>query len=310
MGYNTTVVILSDGLNDIEKDPEFGRELVDAIRVQAITGQSESLSSGAGNVGRVISSYHSSNDALILTGHNTGKVISNFVKVPDEAWKDEDLLTLEMADQLAHAAGHDLVPKRGMRYSRANSEVINRLRAELGDMLRLCVQRGEHTLSAGGKSDVYVDCKGVTLSPKGSYLCGSILRHMTEQMEDKIGEEIVAIGGMTLGADPLVSCTVMSSYLHGKSRNGFIIRKESKGHGTGNRIEGLNGIPEGCSVVILEDVTTTGKTVLEATRQAETNGLKVKGVLTVVDREEGARNMLSGLGYSFDSIFRLSDLYR
>ena len=155
------------------------------------------------------------------------------------------------------------------------------------------VKFGEFTLSSGQKSDFYVDCRKATLHPRGAKLIGGIIL-------DKIkGIRIDAVGGLTLGADPIIGAVITLGDIPG-----FIVRKKAKEHGTKQRIEGL--LQPGWHVLIVEDVATTGGSALEAIRAAEEAGAKVVKVISVVDREEGAREALQG--YSFDPIFKKSDL--
>lgn len=155
------------------------------------------------------------------------------------------------------------------------------------------VKTGEFTLSSGKKSNFYIDCRKVTLHPAGAKLIAKIIL-------DKIkGLKVDAIGGLTLGADPITSSVVALSDIPG-----FIVRKKSKEHGTQQKIEGL--IEKGWSVVVVEDVATTGASALQAIEAVEAIGAKVVKVISVVDREEGASVALKN--YDFDPIFKKSDL--
>jgi orotate phosphoribosyltransferase len=166
------------------------------------------------------------------------------------------------------------------------------------ELLKLLKQQaafrsGDFTLSSGKKSDFYVDCRKVTLHPQGARLIAKII------LEKIAGLKVDAIGGLTLGADPITSSVVVLSDLPG-----FIVRKKAKEHGTKQRIEGI--LRPGWSVVIVEDVATTGASALEAIEAAEAAGAKVVKVISVVDREEGAKEALKN--YDFDPIFKKSDL--
>jgi orotate phosphoribosyltransferase len=170
----------------------------------------------------------------------------------------------------------------------ALKEELKKLLKETG-----AVKTGEFILSSGKKSNFYVDCRKVTLHPQGAKLIGKIIL-------DKIkGIKVDAIGGLTLGADPITSAVVTLSDIPG-----FIVRKKAKEHGTQQRIEGL--IETGWNVVIVEDVATTGASALQAIEAAETVGAKVVKVIAVVDREEGAADALKA--YDFDPIFKKSEL--
>jgi len=155
------------------------------------------------------------------------------------------------------------------------------------------VRFGEFTLSSGKKSDFYVDCRKATLHPQGAKLIGRIV------LEKIRGLKVDAVGGLTLGADPIIGAVITLGNIPG-----FIVRKQAKEHGTKQRIEGI--LQPGWDVLIVEDVATTGGSALEAIQAAEEAGAKVVKVISVVDREEGAREALKN--YSFDPIFKKSEL--
>jgi orotate phosphoribosyltransferase len=155
------------------------------------------------------------------------------------------------------------------------------------------VKFGKFVLSSGKESDLYVDCRRVTLHPLGAKLIGKIIL-------DKIRNlKVDAIGGLTLGADPITSAVVTLSDIPG-----FIVRKKEKEHGTKQKIEGL--IESGWQVVIVEDVATTGASALQAIEAVEAFGCKVVKVIAVFDREEGASAALKN--YDFDPILKKSEL--
>ncbi|MBU0501716.1 MAG: orotate phosphoribosyltransferase, partial [Candidatus Margulisbacteria bacterium] len=143
------------------------------------------------------------------------------------------------------------------------------------------------------KSDFYVDCRKVTLHPEGAKQIGIIILEMIADLK------IDAVGGLTLGADPIIGAVVTLSNLYG-----FIVRKKAKEHGTGQKIEGL--IEPGWNVLIVEDVSTTGKSALQAIEAAEAAGAKVVKVISVVDREEGAAEALKK--YNFEPIIKKTEL--
>jgi len=155
------------------------------------------------------------------------------------------------------------------------------------------VKTGDFVLASGKKSNLYIDCRKITLHPKGAKLIGKIIL-------DKIKDlKVNAIGGLTLGADPITSAVVTLSDIPG-----FIVRKKEKEHGTKQKIEGL--IEKGWNVVIVEDVSTTGASALQAIEAVESIGAIVVKVISVVDREEGAAEVLKK--YDFDPILRKSEL--
>jgi orotate phosphoribosyltransferase len=167
-------------------------------------------------------------------------------------------------------------------------EELKKLLKETG-----AVKFGDFTLSSGKKSDFYVDCRKVTLHPQGAKLIGKIILKKIK------GLKVDAIGGLTLGADPITAAVVTLSGIPG-----FIVRKKAKEHGTQQKIEGI--IKKGWKVVIVEDVATTGASALQAIEAAEAVGAEVIKVISVVDREEGAFSALEK--YNFDPIIKKSDL--
>ena len=160
-------------------------------------------------------------------------------------------------------------------------------------LLEKAVKLGEFTLASGKKSNFYLDCRKVTLHPEGARLIAKII------LEKIKGLKVDAVGGLTLGADPITSSVVALGGIPG-----FIVRKKAKEHGTQQKIEGI--IEPGWSVLIVEDVATTGSSALEAIQAVEEFGAKVVKVISVVDRQEGAAEALKK--YAFDPIFKKSDL--
>ncbi len=165
-------------------------------------------------------------------------------------------------------------------------------------------REGTFTLTSGKKSDFYVDCKQTTLSAEGAYLCGKLFHERIA----RAGKDIAGVGGMTLGADPLVTAVSVVSFLEGAPIPAFIIRKEPKGHGTGSWIEGKSNIPQGSRVALVEDVVTTAGTLIKAIERTEEEGYRVAMVLTVVDREEGGRERLKQAGYDLSALFTRNDI--
>jgi adenylosuccinate lyase len=143
-------------------------------------------------------------------------------------------------------------------------------------------RRGEVTLASGRKSDFYIDAKQATLTAEGAWLAGRLLLDEVRRLP-----AVRAVGGLTLGADPLVVAVAVASMQEGEPLDAFIVRKEPKGHGTRAWLEGAAALAPGSPVVLLEDVITTGGSVLRAAERCEEGGLKVVGVVAVVDRQEG-----------------------
>ncbi|BDQ34919.1 orotate phosphoribosyltransferase [Pseudodesulfovibrio portus] len=169
-------------------------------------------------------------------------------------------------------------------------------------LLKLSYKEGDFTLTSGKKSDYYFDCKQTALHAEGGYLIGRLFFEMLK------GYDVDGVGGMTLGADPLITGVTVVSHLEGRPLPGFIIRKKSKGHGTDQYLEGLANFREGDRVVLLEDVCTTGGTLITAAQRVRDAGLEIVGVLAVLDREEGGREKLKAAGLELDSIFTRQEL--
>jgi len=165
----------------------------------------------------------------------------------------------------------------------------------------LSVRFGEFTLASGRKSDFYVDARQTTLNSEGSSVVAQL-------MLDRIPPNITAIGGPTMGADPVVSATTATAWASGRELHGFLVRKEAKSHGAGRQIEGLGSIPKGSKVCVVEDTTTTGGSLLKALGAIEAAGLVVAQCITVVDREEGAVERLAEAGYTLEALTTRSSL--
>ncbi len=160
-------------------------------------------------------------------------------------------------------------------------------RARLLELVRtLSFERRPVTLSSGKSSDFYVDSKQTVLSAEGHFLVGQLFLALLE----KLAPEAEAVGGLTMGADPLASAVSTLSFIAGRPRAAFYVRKEPKGHGTQKWIEGEKLLRKGMPVVIVEDVITTGASTIKAIERARLHDLKVVHVLVLVDRqEEGGR---------------------
>ena len=161
------------------------------------------------------------------------------------------------------------------------------------------VRKGEHTLSSGQKSSYYIDGKQVTLDPQGILLMARMILLMLQ------GTQAEAVGGPTLGADPIAAAVSLLSSQTGRPLKAFIVRKEEKKHGTQKRIEGPE-LKAGERVVMVEDVITSGQSVMEAIREVEKLKCRVVKIICLVDREEGAEELLAP--YHFSPIFKKADL--
>ncbi len=164
-------------------------------------------------------------------------------------------------------------------------------------------ERRKVILSSGRESDFYIDCKQATLDAEGAVLTGRLFCAMLEQ-----GERPKAVGGITLGADPIVTAVSLTSALRGWPVPAFIIRKEPKKHGTAQWIEGTKNLSPGMRVAILEDVLTTGASTLRAIERAVGSGLVVARVLCLVDRNEGGADAVMKAGYRVEPMFLKEDV--
>jgi orotate phosphoribosyltransferase len=163
-------------------------------------------------------------------------------------------------------------------------------------LLEKSYRAGEVLLTSGRKSDYYFDCKQTALHPEGAWLIGNLLF-------DLLPKAVVGVGGMTLGADPLVTAVSLVSHLRGRPMPAFIVRKAAKGHGTNQYLEGLSNFRPGDVVALLEDVVTTGGTLLTVIDRVQAAGLTVGAVVTVLDRKEGGSERLAERGFPLLSIF-------
>jgi len=143
-------------------------------------------------------------------------------------------------------------------------------------------------LASGRRSNFYIDCRRVVMTAEGHFLVGMLFNQLIQEH----CPEAVAVGGLTLGADPLASATSLMSFLGGRPLDAFYVRKEAKKHGTGQFIEGAALLPEGARVVIVEDVVTTGGSSLLAVERAEAAGLRPDRIIALVDRCEGGRETI------------------
>lgn len=157
-------------------------------------------------------------------------------------------------------------------------------------------------LSSGKMSNLYFDLRRTTLSSQGQYLIGNI---MCDKL-NKLALKPEAIGGLTMGADPIATAVAYCSYLRGNPIEAFIIRKEPKSHGLCQQIEG--NVKEGTPVVIIDDVLTTGSSTIKALKVAEAEGLKILAVMVLLDRcEQNGRENVEKLGYPLYSILTIKD---
>ena len=169
-------------------------------------------------------------------------------------------------------------------------------------LLERSVRRGDFTLASGLRSSYYIDCRLTTMSAEGLVLIGeaglAAIRNTGWQPD--------AIGGLTMGADPVAYAVAARSWTDPPAIDAFSVRKEAKGHGTKRQVEG--NFRAGCRVVIVEDVITTGGSALQAYDVLAAAGGEILGVLALVDREQGGREAIEGRGLSVVSLTTTSSL--
>ncbi|MDD5558442.1 orotate phosphoribosyltransferase [Candidatus Methylomirabilis sp.] len=182
-------------------------------------------------------------------------------------------------------------------------------------LLRLLVQHSFQysaepvfTLASGRKSRYYINCKQTTFMSEAMPLLGRLFFERIKAMKQSDGEQIAAVGGLTLGADPIAYAIAYHSALQGTPIQAFSVRKEPKGHGAQKWVEGFERL--GTRVVIIEDVVTTGASTLKAIDGALHAGFQIVKVLALVDRQEGGREELQKNGYELEAIYTTEDLMR
>ncbi len=162
-------------------------------------------------------------------------------------------------------------------------------------------KKGKFVLSSGKTSNYYLDGRIITLSSEGAYLVASIILELIRDTN------IAAVGGPTLGADPITGAVAALSHLQKIPLKTFIVRKNAKEHGTQRQIEGP-ALKAGEKVVLVDDVATTGKSLIEAKEVLDKMGVVVEKAIVIVDRGEGAKENLVKAGLKLESIFEIEDL--
>jgi orotate phosphoribosyltransferase len=185
------------------------------------------------------------------------------------------------------------------------SSIREQLRALLQEK---SVCHGEFTLASGAKSDFYVDARVTTLDPRGACLIGGVGWELVKETASKLGRRVNAIGGLTMGADPIALSIGIAAHREDPSTplQVFTVRKSAKGHGRHKLIEG--NFSKGDSVVVVDDVITTGGSTLQAIEAIEEAGGQVAFVVVLVDRQEGGRENIEQRGHLVVSIFTRADL--
>lgn len=183
----------------------------------------------------------------------------------------------------------------------ASTASLNILHQRLLDLFcRLAYQEGDFILSSGQASSYYINGKQVTLNPQGALAIGRILL-------SRLPEDTQAVAGLTLGADPIVTAVSVVSAYENRPIPALIIRKEAKGHGTKAYIEGPS-LPENATVVVLEDVVTTGRSAMKAVERLRDAGYTVNQVISLIDRLQGGAEFYQSVGLKFEAVFTIEDI--
>jgi orotate phosphoribosyltransferase len=183
----------------------------------------------------------------------------------------------------------------------ASTADVNILHQQLLDLFcRLAYQEGDFILSSGQASSYYINGKQVTLNAQGALAIGRILL-------SRLPEDTQAVAGLTLGADPIVTAVSVVSAYENRPIPALIIRKEAKGHGTKAYIEGPT-LPENATVVVLEDVVTTGRSAMKAVERLRDAGYTVNLVISLIDRLQGGAEFYESVGLKFQAVFTIEDI--
>lgn len=177
----------------------------------------------------------------------------------------------------------------------------DQLRSPLLDLFcRGAYQEGDFVLTSGQRSTYYINGKLVTLHPQGALMVARLLLNL-------LPSDTVAVAGLTLGADPLVTAVSLAGVYDERTLFPLIIRKEAKGHGTRAYIEGLE-LPPGTPVTVLEDVVTTGQSALKAVDRLQQAGYQVNQILALVDRQQGGAELYQSHNLPFQALFTIQDI--
>jgi orotate phosphoribosyltransferase len=176
----------------------------------------------------------------------------------------------------------------------ARTQLIDYIRSE-------AVFHGDFTLTSGKKASYYIDLRKVSLDHRVAPLIGQVMVDLIAEVPD-----VFAVGGLTMGADPIASAVLHQGVATGRDYDAFVVRKEPKDHGRGKQVEGPD--LEGKRVVVLEDTSTTGGSPLAAAKALEAVGAEIAAVAVVVDRSTGAREVIEAAGYPYYAAIGLDDL--
>ena len=185
--------------------------------------------------------------------------------------------------------------------SDASDSPVFAARARLLELIKAkAIVRGKVTLSSGREADYYVDLRRITLDGEAAPLVGLVMNELTKDLD------FDAVGGLTLGADPVATAMLHASAAAGRRLDAFVVRKTGKAHGLQQRIEGPS--VRGRLVLIVEDTTTTGASPMDAVAAAREEGAEVVAVATIADRATGAKEKLEAQGLTYVSAYSLAEL--
>ncbi len=185
---------------------------------------------------------------------------------------------------------------------RMQEYTLEELKIQLARMLKKeALKKGDFILSSGKKSAYYLDGRIITLTPEGAYLVGLIILGIIKD------QGVTAVGGPTLGADPIVGAVAVLSHLKQVPLKTFIVRKAAKEHGTRRQIEGP-ALSSADQALLVDDVATTGKALIEAKEALDRAGIRAPKALVIVDRDEGARENLAKCGIKLEAVFSINEL--
>lgn len=176
----------------------------------------------------------------------------------------------------------------------ARDQLIDHIKAD-------AVFHGDFTLTSGKKATFYVDLRRVSLDHRVAPLIGQVMLDLIAEVPD-----VAAVGGLTMGADPIASAILHQGAARGGALDAFVVRKEPKDHGRGRQVEGPD--VAGKRVIVVEDTSTTGGSPLKAAEALERAGAEIAAVAVVVDRSTGAREVIEGAGYRYLAALDLADL--
>ena len=191
-----------------------------------------------------------------------------------------------------------------MRRYRSMKTMKKRLIELIIDRTFKFTEKPTFKLASGKMSSYYFNCKPTTLNAEGMYLVGSLLYDL---IKSRKSWKVKGVGGLTLGADPVSNAIAYTSYIKGEPLESFVVRKEPKKHGTMLWVEG--NVKEGDRVIIIEDVITTGGSTLKAIDRAKKCGLKVQGVVVLIDRQEGGKKAIESHGVKVEVLLTKEEIF-